>query len=93
MRVGRVTRQITRALVGSGRPMTTRELCGWAYPRLKGLCAHHLYSVRRAAEHVADRVGRRVPGGIVWALKPGPSVPQTEVLSPQAIENKGADME
>jgi hypothetical protein len=72
MRVGRVTRQITRALVGSGGPMTTRELCGWAYPRLKELSAHHLYSVRRAAERVADRVGRRVPGGIVWALNPGP---------------------
>jgi hypothetical protein len=53
--------------------MRTRELCGWAYPRLKELCAHHLYSVRRAAERIADRVGRRVPGGIVWALNPDSS--------------------
>jgi hypothetical protein len=39
MRTGRVTRQITRALVGTSTPMTTRELCAWAYPRLREICA------------------------------------------------------
>jgi hypothetical protein len=79
MRVGRVTRQITRALVGSGGPMTTRE---------KELSAHHLYSVRRAAERVADRVGRRVPGGIVWALNPGPSVTGLKFFRRKPLKTK-----
>jgi hypothetical protein len=65
-----VRRQILRVLVSTGRAMSTRELCAWAYPRAREILRWHLKSVRRAADAVADRVGWRLPGGIVWALKP-----------------------
>jgi hypothetical protein len=71
---GRVQTQIVRALVGTGRPMATRELAAWAYPRSRSIVEWHLSVVRRAADRIAIRVGRRTRSELVWALKSDPSV-------------------
>jgi hypothetical protein len=89
VRTGRVQRQVWRAFVSAPGQWTTVELAAWAYPRLRQFQEWHLKAVRRAAERLAVRVGRKARGVIVWVLKPDPS----EVLSPQAIEDKGADTE
>jgi hypothetical protein len=63
-------RRIWQALTGYGRPMTTRELVQFVYPRLeKADRDQYWYPVRRAAERVAVRcVPRSRP--LRWRLKP-----------------------
>jgi hypothetical protein len=73
---GRVQVQIRRALIGTGRPMGTVELAGWAYARVRELEPKHLCAVRRAAAGVAVRVGRRARGELVWALESSRALPQ-----------------
>jgi hypothetical protein len=53
--MGRVQRAIWRALVASnGRPLSTRELAAWAWPRLKGEPENkHLSSICHAAAEKA----------------------------------------
>ena len=71
-RLGTIQRRIRRAFIAkSGAHLSTGDLVRWCYPRLKGraLSKRH-FCVRRAAERVAVRTGRRVcPGGFVWKAK------------------------
>ena len=52
--------------------LSTADLVRLAFPRLDAAAIKwsHWSSVRRAAASVAVRVGRRRPGGIIWAAKP-----------------------
>lgn len=69
--MGRVQRQIFRALTASlGRPLTTVDLCRWAYPRIAGgFNPSHHKAVIRAADQVGKRVGRTYPGGIKFQIR------------------------
>jgi hypothetical protein len=69
-RLGKIERKIWRAFIAEpGSELSTIELVQLAFPRLPAgeLKRSHWYSVRRAAESVAFRVGRKRPGGLVWA--------------------------
>jgi hypothetical protein len=71
MRLGTIQRRIWRAFTAEpSAELSTADLVRVAFPRLRGFRKSHWSSVRRAAEKVAVRVGRRRPGGIVWAAKP-----------------------
>jgi hypothetical protein len=76
--MGRVQRAIWRALVASnGRPLSTRELAAWAWPRLTGeLQNKHLSSICHAAARVAARAHRawrgrfsKTKGGRYWVSR------------------------
>ena len=71
-RLGTIQRRIWRAFVAKpSAKLSTTELVALAYPRLAAgeLKWSHRYAVRRAAARVAERVGRKRPGGLVWAAK------------------------
>ena len=71
-RLGTVQRRIWRAFIAEpSAELSTAELLEVAFPRLEAsdLKRSHWYSVRRAAERVAIRGGRRRPGGLVWKAK------------------------
>jgi hypothetical protein len=64
-------RRAFRAL--PGQTLSSRELLAWTYPRgagrpLRSRCNHYR-SIRRAADKVAVRVGRRWPHGVLWKLR------------------------
>jgi hypothetical protein len=70
-RIGRVQRGVQRAfLVFPGRSFTTRELLAWTHPRGIGRSLrdrrNYCRAIRRVADQVATRVGRRWPDGLVW---------------------------
>ena len=79
-RVGRVQLGIRRAfIVAPDREWTTRQLMELTHtmPLYRGGRSHrerHNYcrSIRRAADRLAIRVGRRWPDGILWRRKPVP---------------------
>jgi len=73
-RIGRVQRGVRRAfLVRPRHSLSTRELLAWSHPRLaraplrerRNACR----AVRRAAEQLAIRVGRRWPDGLLWRAR------------------------
>src|SRR5262245_54284987 len=73
-RIGRVQRGVRRAfLVRPRHSLSTRELLAWSHPRLaraplrerRNACR----AVRRAAEKLAIRVGRRWPDGLLWRAR------------------------
>jgi hypothetical protein len=71
--IGRVQRGVQRAfLVFPKRAFTTRELLAWTHPR--GMATslrerrNYCRAIRRAADRVAMRVGRRWPDGLIWRL-------------------------
>ena len=74
--IGRVQRGIRRAaIVDPDREWTTRQLMGWTHtmPLYRGGRSYrerHNYcrAIRRAADRLAIRVGRRWPDGIIWRL-------------------------
>src|SRR5262245_62082921 len=70
-RIGRVQEGIRRAfLMRSRHSLSTRELLAWSHPRLaraplrarRNACR----AVRRAADKLAIRVGRRLADGLLW---------------------------
>lgn len=79
-RTGRVQLGLRRAaIVAPDREWSTRELMGWTHTMQLYRCQrsrrdrlNYCRSIRRAAERVAIRVGRRWPDGILWRLKPVP---------------------
>jgi hypothetical protein len=85
-RRGKVDRGVRRAfLVSNGRVLTTRELWTWTHPRELHHRDRHRRkdisrSIRRAAEKLAIRVGRRWPDGLVWRLR-------AEVIPLSTLEN------
>jgi hypothetical protein len=75
-RIGRIQRGIRRAFIVRPGVWTTRELLEWTHAlRLyQGRRSHrerHNYcrAIRRAAERMCERVGRRWPGGVLWRLR------------------------
>jgi hypothetical protein len=76
-RTGRVQLGVKRALiVGPNREWTTRQLMEWTHPLQLYRCKRshrerHNYcrAIRRVADRLAVRVGRRWPDGIIWRLK------------------------
>src|SRR5262245_20667905 len=70
-RLGRIKRQVRRALVAAERPLTTGELLPWAYPRQSKFKDWHRWSVRRALLQICAKVGRRGQGRglpFLWQL-------------------------
>jgi hypothetical protein len=74
-RIGRVQRGILRAFIVAPE-WTTRELMEWTHSLAlyRGGRSHrerHYYcrDIRRAADRIAARVGRRWPDGIVWRAR------------------------
>ena len=74
-RIGRVQRGVRRAFLVAPE-WTTRELMEWThafalYRGRRSRWQRHDYakSVRRAADQVAVRLGRRWPDGVLWRLK------------------------
>jgi hypothetical protein len=74
-RIGRVQRGVRRAFLLAPE-WTTRELMEWThalalYRGRRSRWQRHDYakSVRRAADQVAVRLGRRWPDGVLWRLK------------------------
>jgi hypothetical protein len=58
-REGRVMRAVRRALIAaSGRPLTTRDLLRWAYPKLERFQCWHYWSIYRTAPRYAVKDGR-----------------------------------
>jgi hypothetical protein len=58
-REGKVQRACRRALIAAGgRPLLTRDLLRWAYPRLEHFKTWHYWSVYRAAPKYAVKTGR-----------------------------------
>jgi hypothetical protein len=58
-REGRVRRAVRRALIAAGgRPLMTRDVLAWAYPRLERFKCWHYKSVYRAAPRYAVKRGR-----------------------------------
>jgi hypothetical protein len=75
-RTGRVQLGIKRAGIAADREWTTRQLMEFTHtmPLYRGGRSYrdrHNYcrSIRRAADRLAIRVGRRWPDGIIWRLK------------------------
>jgi hypothetical protein len=72
--IGRVTRGIMRGFIASGgADLTTRQLMGWTHARAlhQGRSSYrernyYAKDIRRAADRLAIRVGRRWPDGIIW---------------------------
>jgi hypothetical protein len=70
--LGKVQRGIARAF-RVGEELTTRQLMTWCYPR------HHWRSlrdrrnacrvIRRVADRMCERAGRRWPEGVIWRCK------------------------
>jgi Ser/Thr protein kinase RdoA (MazF antagonist) len=74
-RIGRVQRGVRRAFIVAP-DWTTRELMAWThtlalYRGRRSRWQRHDYakSIRRAADRLATRVGRRWPDGIVWRAR------------------------
>ena len=74
-RIGRVQRGILRAFILAPE-RTTRELMEWThtlalYRGRRSRWQRHDYakSIRRAADRIAVRIGRRWPDGIIWRAK------------------------
>jgi hypothetical protein len=74
-RIGRVQRGILRAFILAPE-RTTRELMEWThtlalYRGRQSRWQRHDYakSIRRAADRIAVRIGRRWPDGIIWRAK------------------------
>jgi hypothetical protein len=58
-RLGRVMHQCRRALIAAaGRPLLTRELLAWVYPRVEHYECWHYWSIYRAAPRYAIKDGR-----------------------------------
>ena len=69
-RIGRVQRQIRRALIGLGRPLTMRELLPWAFPTARKFKHWMRWSINRAARRVARPVGKtRARHATTWVLR------------------------
>jgi hypothetical protein len=82
-RVGRVQRQVRRALVAAGgRPLSTTDLLRWSYPHLRRFECWRCQAVRRAAPKYAVPVGRRRSRGlpIMWA----PNAKLLRLIAPRA---------
>jgi len=77
-----VKRQIRRAFIANpGATLSTGDLIRWCYPRRTGLVRiKHCFAVRRAAEAVADRVGKGWRSNILWRAKPSQLLPNSEQL-------------
>jgi hypothetical protein len=57
-------RACRRALIAAGgRPLKTRDLLRWAYPRTTKYCCWHYWSIYRAAPRYAVKVDR------VWVAR------------------------
>jgi hypothetical protein len=52
-RMGRIQRQIRRALIALGRPLTIRELLPYCYPKAKTFQRWMRWSIHRAVSRVA----------------------------------------
>jgi hypothetical protein len=72
---GRIQVAIRRAFIVRPGEWTTRELFQWTHARrlFQGRTSyrdrqHYSRAVRRAAEQMCERVGRRWPDGIVWRM-------------------------
>ena len=58
-REGRVMRACRRALIAAGgRPLLTRDLLRWAYPRIERFQCWHYWSIYRAAPRYAVKIDR-----------------------------------
>jgi hypothetical protein len=57
-REGKIQRACRRALIAAGRPLFTRDLLRWAYPRVERYECWHYWSIYRAAPRYAVKVGR-----------------------------------
>jgi len=69
-RRGQNQRRVWQMLIGYDRPLTTAELLGFVYPRLKAADRrHYWYATRRAAERYAVRVEPRTRP-LKWIAKP-----------------------
>ncbi len=70
---GRVQVALRRAFRVNPGPITTRQLMEWAYPRGRWrsrLERHsHARVIRKAADQLAARVGRRWPDGVIWRVR------------------------
>jgi hypothetical protein len=68
---GRAQRGIRRALIVHGGEATTRQIWAWTHPR-EAHCRDRRRrqnisrAIRRAADEMAVRIGRRWPDGVVW---------------------------
>jgi hypothetical protein len=84
-RIGRVQRGIRRAFIADDREWSTRQLMAWTHVRAlyEGRSTYrerHYYArdIRRAADRLAIRVGRRWPDGIIWRLRLPNTDPKSE---------------
>jgi hypothetical protein len=73
-RSGRVQKAIRRAFrARPGQSLSSRELLTWTHPRgaARSLRERRNYcrAIRRVADMLADRVGRRWPDGVLWKLR------------------------
>jgi hypothetical protein len=68
-RLGRVQRQIRRALIGLGRPLRIRDLLKWVYPHVVEFQSWHRTNIHRAITRVARPVGKtRKRFATTWRL-------------------------
>jgi hypothetical protein len=80
--LGKLQRRIWRAFIAEPlAEFCTLQLVRLAFPRLRAgeLKRSHWYSVRRAAENVAVRAGRKRRGGIVWRAKQSQLFPSGDI--------------
>ena len=85
-RTGRVQLGIKRAFT-VGPEWSTRELMEWTHtmPLYRGGRSYrdrlnYCRSIRRAAERLAIRVGRRWPDGIIWRLRLPNADPNSQII-------------
>ena len=78
--LGKIQRRIVRAFIANpGARLTTMDLIVWSYPRWTDpVHSKSQMPVRRAAEAVANRVGRTYPGGFIWRAKQSPLLPSSK---------------
>jgi hypothetical protein len=64
---GRLQRQIVRAFMVHGSPLSVSVILDWCYARRRsGLGSGHYWSVRRVLRQRADRVNRATTRGRPW---------------------------
>jgi hypothetical protein len=73
-RSGRVQKGVRRAfLIEPCREWTTRDLLSWTHPRGVGRPLrdrrNYCRAVRRVADELGERVGRRWPEGVTWRAR------------------------
>jgi hypothetical protein len=69
-RVGKLQRQIRRALIAADRPLLTIDLLEYGFPRLDRYRHWHYKSVYRAARKFAVNVAGPGRAIVIWAPNP-----------------------